>query len=109
MNYKHCRDERKDRRATGPGQACQCELCKLAGAPEVVYLSHYTHQCKKKDNYAKALSGGVAQRKATVKEYKSMERKLLKELKVIQNKQRKLTRKDHSESEDSEMDSDSSN
>ena len=38
-----------------------------------------------------------------------MERKLLKELKVVQKQQQKLTKKDHSESEDSEMDSDSSN
>lgn len=29
------------------GRARECELCKLAGAPEFVYKSHYTNQCKK--------------------------------------------------------------
>lgn len=33
-----------------------CDLCKLAGAPEQVYKSHYTNQCKKADAYSKALS-----------------------------------------------------
>ena len=44
---------------TGAGQARLCELCKLAGAPEFVYKTHHTSQCKKEDRYAQSLSGGA--------------------------------------------------
>jgi hypothetical protein len=33
-----------------------CELCKLAGAPEMVWSSHFTNQCKKRSSYAKSLN-----------------------------------------------------
>ena len=92
-------DNRKGKRrknggeTTGAGKARFCELCKLAGAPEYVYKTHYTNQCKKKDKYAQSLSGGAGQRKVTVKEYKSLEKKLMKGLKIVQKKQKK-TRKE---------------
>ena len=61
-------------RTTNQGKARECKLCKLAGAPEFVFKTHFTNQCKKKEQYAKALSGGAGQREKTKKEYKSMEK-----------------------------------
>ena len=71
------------------GRARECELCKLAGAPEFVYKSHYTNQCKKKGDYQKKMSGGVGERTKALREYKSAEKELRKELKLLK-KVRKL-------------------
>ena len=95
---------RNGNETTGDGWAQLCELCKLAGAPEFVYTTHHTSQCKKKDRYAQSLSGGAGQRKATIKEYKSLEKRLMKELKVVQKKQKKLSKKKGDESNDSAYD-----
>ena len=45
----------KDRDCYSSKANKQCELCKAAGAPEVVYKSHYTNQCNKAQEYAKKL------------------------------------------------------
>ena len=89
------------------GKARLCELCKLAGAPEFVYTTHNTNQCRKKERYAQTLSGGAGSRKSASKELKSMEKKLLKGLKLVQKKQKKLARKDD-KSDDSDVDTDGS-
>ena len=47
---------------TNAGKQRLCELCKAAGTPEFVYLTHSTSQCKKKEEYTRKLSGGVASR-----------------------------------------------
>ena len=74
---------KKKGRITNSGTARECELCKAAGAPDFVYKSHYTNQCKKKDEFKKALSGGMAKRAQAFKEYRSSEKELLKELKLL--------------------------
>ena len=85
----------------GEARVCElCELCKLAGAPDFMYKSHYTNQCKKKEQYAKKMSGGSGQRKMTIKEYKLMEKKLCKELKMVQKKLAKKKKVDSNDSDD---------
>ena len=71
------------------GCARECELCKLAGAPEFAYKSHYTNQCKKKGDYQKKISGGVGERAKALCEYELAEKELRKELKLLK-KVRKL-------------------
>ena len=44
------------------GVARFCKLCKMSGAPEFVYSSHSISQCKKKDEYARKLSGSAGKR-----------------------------------------------
>ena len=60
---------KKNGRVTNGGIAQECEICKAAGAPDFVYESHYTNQCKKKDEFKKALSGGMAKRSQAFKKY----------------------------------------
>ena len=96
--------KRDDADTSTAGQARFCELCKLAGAPEHVYKTHYTSQCRKKERYAQSLSGGTGSRRSTVKEFKSMEKRLLKELKMVQKKKKKLSRKKGSDSDESDSD-----
>ena len=82
---------KKPKVVTPAGTARECELCKTAGAPEQVYRSHYTNQCRKRAEYAQAMSGGAGERKKTVKEYKASEALLRKELKMAQAKAKKLS------------------
>ena len=69
-----------------------------------MYKTHYTSQCRKKERYAQSLSGGTGSRRSTVKEFKSMEKRLLKELKMVQKKKKKLSRKKGSDSDESDSD-----
>lgn len=78
-------------KATNAGIARLCELCKLTGAPEFVYLSHNTADCKKKDEYARKLSGSAGHRQKTTREYKRGERDLRRELKLLSRQVKKLT------------------
>jgi hypothetical protein len=56
-----------------------------------VYKSHFTNQCNKKGNYAQSLSGSVAQRQESVRDYKRNESKNLKrEMKILIKKNEKL-------------------
>ena len=79
----------RDRNQNGKGkkhQSCstlEYGLCEAVGAPDFVYKSHYTNQCKKKDEFKKALSGGVTKRTQAFKEYRSSEKELMKELKLL--------------------------
>ena len=88
--------------ATSTGRQRLCELCKTAGAPDFVYLSHNTNQCNKKDEYARRLSGGVASRSSATKElrnrsdYKKREAKLINKLKRLQKKVKKTNKDDDS-------------
>ena len=84
-------------KATYQGQARLCELCKMAGAPEHVFKTHYTNQCNKKEQYEKALSGSAGKRQAKVKEYRRTEKELKKELKLL-SKIKKLKRSKDSDS-----------
>jgi len=105
---------KKNGRITNGGTARECELCKAAGAPDFVYKSHYTNQCKKKDEFKKALSGGVAKRAQAFKEYRSSEKELMKELKLLKKikklkketaggvRKRKFDPKDYAASESEE-------
>lgn len=68
---------------TTAGQARLCELCKVAGAPEFVYTTHNTSQCRKKDTYAQKLSSGAGPRQQATRDYKSQEKQLRRELKLI--------------------------
>ena len=90
---------------TSQGKAQECELCKLAGAPDFVYKTHFTNQCNKKDQYSKALSGGTGQREKIKREYKSMEKKLKKELNMVQKKLACKKQVTSSDSDDDSMES----
>ena len=78
-------------KATNAGVARMCELCKMSGAPEFVYLSHNTADCKKKDEYARKLSGSAGHRQKASREYKKGERDLRHELKLLSKQVKKLT------------------
>ena len=101
---------KKDHGTNPQGQARLCELCKAAGAPEFVFRTHNANQCKKKNDYAKALSGGAAERKSKTKEYRSHEKslqrelKLLKQIKKLQVKNKKGKKDDDSSSDSSQDD-----
>lgn len=87
---------------TNVGRQRLCELCKAAGAPEFVYLSHYTNQCKKKEEYARKLSGGVASRANATKDfrnkdsYRKREAKMMSKIKRLQKKVKKTKKNDES-------------
>ena len=66
---------RKSQHTTSQGKQRFCELCKFAGAPEEVYSTHNTSQCRKADMYKKKLSGGFSSRSNAVKDYKREARK----------------------------------
>ena len=84
---------------TNAGRQRLCELCKAAGAPEFVYLTHHTSQCKKKEEYARRLSGSTASRSSATKDlrnrehYKKREAKLLNKIQRLKKKVKK-TKKD---------------
>ena len=46
---KRSKEEQDEEKETTQGQARVCELCKLAGAPDFVFKSHFTNQCNCKD------------------------------------------------------------
>ena len=69
------KDQDKEKETT-QGQARKCELCKLAGASDFVFKSHYTNQCNHKEQYVNQMSGGAGKRQKTTKEYCLMEKKL---------------------------------
>ena len=48
---KYGTKRRKSRHPTSQGKQRFCELCKAAGAPEEVYSTHNTSQCRKADYY----------------------------------------------------------
>ena len=96
--------KQEDTEPSGAGQARLCELCKLAGAPEHVFKTHYTSQCRKKERYAQALSGGAGSRRSTAKEFKSLEKKLRKELKIVNKKKKKHSKRGGSDSDESDSD-----
>ena len=60
---------RTNKTTTTSGQARLCELCKIAGAPAFIYTNHNTSACRKKDTYAKALSGGAGPRQQMKRDY----------------------------------------
>ena len=66
---------RKSQHTTSQGKQRYCDLCKIAGAPEEVYTTHNTSQCRKADMYKKKLSGGFSSRSGAVKDYKREARK----------------------------------
>ena len=87
---------------TNAGKQRLCQLCKAAGAPEFVYLTHHTSQCKKKDEYARRLSGDAASRSNATKDlrnrdnYKKREAKLMNKIKRLQKKVKKTNKDDDS-------------
>ena len=87
---------------TNAGKQRLCELCKAAGAPEFVYLTHSSSQCKKKEEYARRLSGGAASRSSATKEirskdsYRKREAKLMNKIKHLQKKVKKTKKDDES-------------
>ena len=96
------------------GVARFCELCKMAGAPEFVYTSHNTKNCKKKDEYARKLGGSLGQRQNAKREIRKSERDLHKELKLLnrqvcklQSAKRSKKSKNKDDSSLSSIDSDS--
>ena len=94
------------------GVARLCELCSAAGAPDFVYKSYYTNQCNKKDEYAKKLSDGVAQRSSAIKDIRSKESYKRRETKLI-NKvnhlKKQLKKKKENDSDVSSMSLDNTN
>ena len=90
-------------------------LCKMAGVPEFIWSNHSTRNCRKSDEYARLMSGGVGQRKKAKDEAKQIGKQFRREFKMMAKKIRRLESKSLSkrskvedvESEFSEM-SDSS-
>ena len=81
-NGKGKKSRRNEDSPSNAGKAKFCQLCKLAGAPEFVYKTHNTKDCRKKEKYERLLSGGVASRSNATKEYK-------KELRALNKKYKK--------------------
>lgn len=69
---------------TGSGTARYCALCKLAGAPERVFKTHYTNQCKKEEEYKKQLSGSLGARDSASRDLKKRKEYYKRELKSLQ-------------------------
>ena len=88
--------------SSSAGKQRFCELCKAAGAPEFVYVSQNTNQCKKKEEYEKKLSGGMASRAGVTKEmrgkdsYCRCKAKLMDKIKRLQKKVKKTKKTDNS-------------
>ena len=81
----------------------------MTGAPEFVYLSHNTSDCKKKDEYARKLSGSAGQRQKATHKYKKGEKDLHRELKLLSRQVKKLmTNKKRSHKSSSSTNNDSS-
>lgn len=85
---------------TSAGKARFCVLCKMAGAPEIVYGCHNTADCNKKDEYQKKLSGSAGSRKQATREYKKSEEKTQKELKLMSKRLKKLEGRKKRKTED---------
>ena len=99
------KQKREDHPTSAAGQARLCYLCKMAGAPEFVYTTHNTENCKKKGDYAKRLSGGVSSRFSATKDYSRGEKKIRKELKVLTKKLKKMESKGSAKRKRQEEDS----
>ena len=89
QNYKG-KQPKVPKTTTLAGVACMCELFKLSGAPEFVYTSHNTSACKKRDDYARKLSGSVGQRQKAGREARKSEKDLCCELKLLSRQVAKL-------------------
>ena len=93
---------KQNNETTNAGRQRLCELCKAAGTPEWVYTNHYTNQCKKKEEYARKLSGGVASRASATKDlrskedYRRREAKLINKIKTLKKRVKKSKKDDDS-------------
>ena len=81
-NYK-AKKARQPKEKTSASTARFCVLCKTAGAPPPVFTSHNTEDCKRTEQYAAAMSSSVNNRKKPVREYRSTEQQLRRELKLL--------------------------
>jgi len=54
----------------------------MSGAPAFVYKMHNSKDCKKKEQYKKLLSRGAGNRDKANKEYKSFEKKMMKNVRT---------------------------
>ena len=72
------RNRRDNQKTTNSGKARFCNMCKMSGAPSFVYETHNAKDCKKREQYEKLLSGGAANKDKANKEYKSFEKKMMK-------------------------------
>ena len=106
------RNRREGQKTNSGGKARFCSMCKLAGAPSFVYETHNDNDCKKKGQYEKLLSGGAGSREKASKEYKSFEKRMMKnvraEFKKHQAKKKKRDDKDDSD-DDISVDSNGTN
>jgi len=79
---KNKRNRHDDQKTTNNGKARFCNMCKMSGAPFFVYETHNDKDCKKKGQYKKLLSGGAGNRDKENKEYKSFEKKMMKNVRT---------------------------
>ena len=93
-NYSGKRSKQSQRESPA-GKARLCELCKMAGAPSFVYTTHNTTDCKKKEQYSKLLSGGAGQRKKATNEYRSHEKQLRREFKLLKRIEQLKSKNSH--------------
>ena len=99
---------KRDHKTTNAGTARRCELCKLSGAPDFVWKSHETKDCKKKGSYAHLLSGGTASRKRATDNHRSHEKSLKREIKLLQKIKTLKTKTKKSKKDDMDISSVSS-
>ena len=78
------------KKATPAGVARMCELCKMSGAPEFVYTSHNTANCKKRAEYARKLSGSAGHRQTAGREAHKAEKSLRREVKLLSRQVKRL-------------------
>ena len=85
-DHDNKRNRRDTQKTTNSGKAHFCNMCKMSGAPSFVYETHNAKDCKKKEQYKKLLSGGAGNRdkanKESNKEYKSFEKKMMKNVRT---------------------------
>ena len=99
-NKKTKRSKNNGKESSSRGEARFCALCEVAGAPESVYTSHNTKDCRKKGYYKKAMCGTAGKRKEAGDEFKASEKKASKKAKR-EFKQFKLWQKQQKRKRDS--------
>ena len=62
----------------------------MAGVPDLIYKTHHTKDCNKKEKYKKLLSGDIAPGQKANREFLSLDTKIRWDFKLMVKKQKKL-------------------
>jgi len=103
------RNHHDNQKTTNSGKARFCNMCKMSGAPNFVYETHNSKDCKKKEQYKKLLSGGAGNKEKANKEYKSFEKKMKNVRTEFKKHEASNKKRGKNDSEDDSVNSDGTN